>query len=504
MRFIYLNILLALVVLTSGCVSSANKPSGQLLRSVWNAPRQIAGKIGQLGSKAKHSVCRCKKAHAGCGCKKAQPVCGCQQAPPVVQTGCQSCGSLTCTGSAPYDVALNQHETSQCDCNQHAQEQYILEQYVDDQYVLDQYIEDQCDCHVCSQAQVQVQDSEPMYGYDEAVPPAVTAPYDTLDVPVEPPVPATELEAPQVNVEEGKFDSVPSLSTEPPPASEPAPYFEPRLDTAPPQIDGVDVPALEPQTGFLSPQSLSDPEDHQVAEIEPAEPVTPESATAEQESDADEFSSVLSPTEAESQEHKILQSTKEERVVVLKASPVRNHKINNQSILQRNEAITTNRTDSYGLPVGKQVDFAELPPMDNGTRPRPVSFQRNAAPMPPVKHIENGVPKVEPEVESKVVPKIEDPEDKTTMLEDSNMRVVESTTNRPVDSEPILRMTAVPYEGKSSLGAAIARIKVGKTPLIVRGAYPRDSEYERLARERNEQSTRSVIIPNSSLKTIDR
>ena len=213
---------------------------------------------------------------------------------------------------------------------------------------------------------------------------------------------------------------------------------------------------------------------------------------AEKQSDAPELTLVLGPTEAESPGQKILQTKEEDRVVVLKARPVLRHKVNNQSVLRGKETIPANRTDSYGLPMDSQVDFAELPPMDNGTRPRPVNFQRNVKPMPPVKHIET-----EP------VEEVE-PKDKTTMLDNSNIHVVESTTNQPVEGEPMLRMTAVPYAGKSSLGAAIARIKVGKTPLIVRGAYPRDLEYERLARERNEQATRSIIIPNSSLKTIDR
>ena len=210
---------------------------------------------------------------------------------------------------------------------------------------------------------------------------------------------------------------------------------------------------------------------------------------AEAVEDPSDFDSVLGPTEAELAQKNILERATDTGPVVLKARPVANHRVNDRRSLERSVFKASNQTDVYGLPTDRSVQFSELPPMDFGTRPRPASFQRNEAPpaAPPAKHIE-----------------ALDVEDKTTQLESQDMQVVESTTKVPTDAEPMLRMTAIPYSGSSTLGAAIARIKVGKTPLIVRGEYPRDVEYERLARERNEQSTRSVIIPNDSLKTIDR
>lgn len=474
MRFIYLNILLSLLLLASGCASSGKRPNGQLFSKVLDAPRQLVNKVGQLGE-------RCRLG------RKTQP---------LVQSralGCHSCGSMNCAGS----------HGSPCD-----QTEFIQIEPTPAEPKL-------CDCVRCRQKrEQQLSDPQPIYGYDENVPPVAVPQleYDSIETPVEslaPPV--AELESPSVNVEEGSFDSTPTLLTEPPPEAEPAPYVEPGLDLAPPQLEGVAVPELEPETGFLSPQRLSDSPEQladKTLEIEPAEPepvepepvelefAEPELATpevAKKQPDAPELASVLGPTEAEQPGQKILQSKQEDRVVVLKARPVLRHKVNNQRVLRGKEMIPANRTDSYGLPMDSPVYFAELPRMDSGTRPRPVNFQRNVKPMPPVKHIETEKPQEQ-----------EAPQDKTTMLEQSNIHVVESTTNQPVEGEPMLRMTAVPYAGKSSLGAAIARIKVGKTPLIVRGAYPRDLEHERLARERNEQATRSVIIPNASLKTIDR
>ena len=290
--------------------------------------------------------------------------------------------------------------------------------------------------------------------------------------------PVVEPKKQEMNVEQGELKVIPELLEAP--QSEAIPYVEPNFNTsATSQIDEAKVTELDNDNGFLAPQSL----------IDSAGEVVEESIEDPQENidDADDFESVLEPTEAELAKKNILKPAVDVGPVVLKARPVMNHKVNNQSVIQRSDAVATNRIDSYGLPVDSSVQFSELPPMDAGTRPRPVSFQRDEATTPPAKHVEEA-----------------DINDKTTRLENKGMQVVESTTNVPTDVEPMLRMTAIPYAGSSSLGAAIARIKVGKTPLIVRGAYPRDVEYERLARERNEQATRSVIIPSTSLKTIDR
>ncbi len=294
-----------------------------------------------------------------------------------------------------------------------------------------------------------------------------------------------ESQEPKINVEQGKFhESIPQLLEAP--AVDAVPYVEPALDPTP-SSDGVGVLERneDDDEGFLSPQSLTDSED------ELAEKTTEED-TGENVEDPNEIEALLDPTEAELAQKNILEPAKDTGPVILKARPVANHIVNNQSVRQRKGSIATYGNDAYGLPVDSSIQFSELPPLDVGTRPRPVSFQREemeAPPevAPPAKHIEEA-----------------DVQDKTTRLENQDMQVVESTTNTPTDAEPMLRMTAIPYAGSSSLGAAIARIKFGKTPLVVRGAYPRDVEYERLARERNEQSTRSVIIPNESLKTIDR
>lgn len=290
---------------------------------------------------------------------------------------------------------------------------------------------------------------------------------------------AAESAEPKLNInsDAGSFESAPELLTEPPPSSEATPYVEPKLETAPPaqpQIDGVAVPELDAETGFLSPQVLSEPADD----------------LSEEGLGDSGFDSILVPTKANSS--KPQPQPESDQMVVLKARPVMNHRVNNQGVLRPGDAIATNRTDSYGLPIDSSVHFAELPPVHKGTRPRPVSFERSPEPMPPVKHLQE-LPPRKPTIE-----------DKSTKVESRGVNVVESTTNQPTDREPMLRMTAIPYPGTSSLGGAIARIKVGKSPLIVRGAYPRDSEYERLARERNEKATGSVIIPSTSLKTIDR
>ena len=266
------------------------------------------------------------------------------------------------------------------------------------------------------------------------------------------------------------------------PKIEAVPYVEPRLKSAP-EADGAGVLELDDEEGFLSAKSLTQDESAE-ADQEPEQ-------AAEAVEDPSDFDSVLGPTEAELAQKNILERATDTGPVVLKARPVANHRVNDRRSLERSVFKASNQTDVYGLPTDRSVQFSELPPMDFGTRPRPASFQRNEAEAPPAappaKHIE-----------------ALDVEDKTTQLESQDMQVVESTTKVPTDAEPMLRMTAIPYSGSSTLGAAIARIKVGKTPLIVRGEYPRDVEYERLARERNEQSTRSVIIPNDSLKTIDR
>jgi len=389
-----------------------------------------------------------------------------------VGLGCQACGSLNCPGSTPYGH----------DCDQ----------AVPIQSAAVQAGPTTCDCTEWWQAEVHpVVEAEPMYGNEQDVHQQYTDESTGVFVDsVAPPVP--EFESSQINVEEGRFESTPTLLAEPP--LQPEPYVELGLNLAPPeQLQGGAVSELEPETGFLPPQRLADESEELAGKpVLGLEPPAPELDEPEPTQDLSGFASALRATEVESPEQKILQTKQEDRVVVLTARPVQSHKINNQSPLRRSDAIAVDRTDSYGLPAGRQVDFDELPPMDSGTRPRPINFQRNAKLMPPVKHLNSEAP---PNAEL---------EGKTTVLDNSNIQVAESTTDQPVDGEPMLRMTAVPYAGTSSLGAAIARIKVGKTPLIVRGAYPRDLEYERLAREQNEQATPTIIIPNFSLKTIDR
>ena len=461
MRLFYLNAFLCLIILTSGCASNVKRPSFPILNKAWNSSRAVFAKVRQR-------PCLRKKLRGNVG---------------VGHCGCDHCSARRLQEVSPVG---------------YQQQQFFLPQEaaVTQSFGTDVIVED-CGCNQLQHVNAQPTPAiETVYGTPECTvleteqgiaptesppaiqyyPPMEQTPETTLSPVVEP------LDQ-EVNVEQGEFDIGPELLEAP--KSQAIPYVEPNLNTAPPQIEGVGVPELDADTGFLSPQGLTDSE----SENELAE-------ESIEELDDIDSGSVSGPTEAELAQKNILESVTDTDTdtgpVVLKARPVANHKLNNQNVLQRGDAIATYRTDTYGLPVDGRVQFSELPPLDAGTRPRPASFQREevVAPpetAPPAKNIE--------EVDVK---------DKTTGLDNEGMQVVESTTDGPTDAEPMLRMTAVPYAGSSSLGAAIARIKVGKTPLIVRGGYPKDLEYERLARERSEQATGSVIIPSTSLKTIDR
>jgi len=471
MRFLYLNVLLTMIILTSGCASNKlGNHSFPLLSKAWN------------GSKA---ALRTSRAALGKVCPKNRLIAS-RIARPVQtagQCGCDHCSTMRLEGIPSIEYQQQPIEQQPIGQTHGCQDGSCSLQHLDSQaataevfYGVPQYAD--------GSEQVIPQQFFPQQGiaFTEAPP--------ENSIPIEP---ASPVGVPNINVDQSEFDNPAGIletspSVEPEtddqsvfdlapgleePENEAVPYVEPSLITAPPEPGGSSAPQLDGDTGFLAPQRLMDTQGD----------------LAEEESD--DFDSVLGPTEAQAEQKNILESRRRDQKttqIVLKARPVLNHRVNNQSILQPNSTLTSNRTDDYGLPVDRSVHFNELPPMDAGTRPRPVSFERNEIALPPVERIERA----------------EEVGDKTTQLEKNGMQVVESTTNVPTDVEPMLRMTAVPYAGQSSLGAAIARIKVGKTPLIVRGAYPRDVEYERLARERNEQATRSIIIPNSSLKTIDR
>ena len=455
MRLSYLSATLSLLILTGGCASNPNHHKLPVLTKAWHSSRAVLGKVTNrcqlCNRKSQLGVLTTDQQPCGCGCDHVAQE-------PITQ-GCD-CGA---------EVPLAQ----ECGCNQlqdiNTQQTSILESYDNPALFVE---ENQGNSQGISQ------------GISLTEPPPVIQDQPSLETSPETDWAPVETPEPRVNVEQGQFDEVTPELLEAPSIEE-VPYVEPALDPTPVQSDGVGVLELDDDAGFLSPQSLTDSEDELAEE-------TTEEDTDENAQDPNELESALGPTEAELAQKNILEPAKDTGPVVLRARPVANHTVNDQRVLQYNEAIATSGTDAYGLPLNSNVQFSELPPLDVGTSPRPVSFQREemeAPPemAPPAKHIE--------EAEFK---------DKTTRVETQELQVVESTTNVPTDAKPMLRMTAIPYAGSSSLGAAIARIKVGKTPLVVRGAYPREVEYERLARERNEQSTRSVIIPNTSLKTIDR
>ena len=466
MRLIYINVLLSLLVLTSGCASNNfSKPSFPILTKAWSSSRAALDKVRSGCKLCGHkSVGPSVAAIEPSGPVFDQP-CPCEQpiysVPEPAVDACNCGDALPLAEVMPLPLAVEG-----CDsCNQ-SQEVISQPPPIHEGYEVLQYSDG-----------VPAQREIPIEGISLAEPPVPQGTTPLLET-----SPGTDWD-PVVQPQDHNLEVVsPELET---PKIEAVPYVEPRLKSAP-EADGAGVLELDDEEGFLSAKSLTQDESAE-ADQEPEE-------AAEAVEDPSDFDSVLGPTEAELAQKNILERATDTGPVVLKARPVANHRVNDRRSLERSVFKASNQTDVYGLPTDRSVQFSELPPMDFGTRPRPASFQRNEAPpaAPPAKHIEAL------DVEAL------DVEDKTTQLESQDMQVVESTTKVPTDAEPMLRMTAIPYSGSSTLGAAIARIKVGKTPLIVRGEYPRDVEYERLARERNEQSTRSVIIPNDSLKTIDR
>ena len=510
MRVFYLSALLSLMFFTSGCATKGGQKFPHLSKA-WNSSRAAVGKVFPTRSEAistelpavgfqqpqpfsphsapPHSATLYSAAPYS-EQSVAQP-CGCGTELPVEDCGCNQLQHGIVQPTPAYDPnvygipeysVIEPHQ--RCETNQlHETQQYPEMQYPETY----QYPE----THQYPESQQGIGFSEPPPPPVEESPAAEPPNRVLLNPVVEPQEPKPlelEAEPEKLNVEVGTFE-IPDLLK---PLSE----IEPAEEVAPEEFLPTETPKVaipQESTPYVEPSVERAPEIEQSNPRLAAEPgfLSPRGLTSSKKE--------MSEEPPKSEQERIVKSD-DTGPIVLKARPVKNHKVNNQRLSnlrvpKRRAAIVTNRTDAYGLPVDSSIQFVELPPLDNSTRPRPASFQGNEVATPPAKHIEEPPAKHIEEVREK---------NKTTWLERNGMQVVESTTNGPTDAEPMLRMTAVPYNGSSSLGAAVARIKMGKKPLIIRGTVPADLDNDRLAREQNEQSNGSLIIPNTSLKTIDR
>jgi len=256
------------------------------------------------------------------------------------------------------------------------------------------------------------------------------------------------------------------IKVEPQQAAPDNPYVDPRPDLIP-EVPGVTVPDLQGGSGFLAPETLIPPTNDKIQaipasskkEIRPidSEEATPEPFHTLKKEDKEE--TPRSPLPAKRIET--------EDMIVLKARPVRRHRINNSKPYAR----TANRTknvyqyDQHGLPIDRPVEFNSLPPVDDAALDRKLQLKRNPEAMLPEDLPR--LPTIETDNKAKK-PLI----NQTTRVQSKNSMdrgnfVAEST----VYQEPILRMTAKPTEYQDYRQDVSAKIRFGQQT-IVRGQYP--------------------------------